>query len=356
MNGQEILGNVAFYVSIAVVIGMAIMFSVLFSIYGYYKIKHIKYGHEDNKLENTLRHRYKEIIAKNSEAGLKNVEHSEKVNEPDYVMVQDLKNIKTFTLIGQKEVEKPVEPTTVLEAIFEEKRKSKKWRVVSNAFFAIFYVLLLILLGFSIAFKVSGQQLYVGNKGLVAIYTGSMETMNDENTYLTEEGLDSSENRITQYSLIGVDKVTSPDQMELYKIYGYRSPEGNLIVHRLIRIYTNPETNVTYYTFRGDANSDSLSFELVLTFDDIECVYNGFQNYGLGVAAIYLQSNIGLIAIIAAFFFLFTYQTTEHFIEINYDKRTQEIARKIDGKEIILDLRNKKMKKVKEKIWFPFVN
>ena len=350
MNGQEILGNVAFYVSIAVVIGMAIMFSVLFSIYGYYKIKHIKYGHEDNKLENTLRHRYKEIIAKNSEAGLKSVEHSEKVNEPDYVMVQDLKNIKTFTLIGQKEVEKPVEPTTVLEAIFEEKRKSKKWRVVSNVFFAIFYVLLLILLGFSIAFKVSGQQLYVGNKGLVAIYTGSMETMNDENTYLTEEGLDSSENRITQYTLIGVDKVTSPDQMELYKIYGYRSPEGNLIVHRLIRIYTNPETNVTYYTFRGDANSDSLSFELVLTFDDIECVYNGFQNYGLGVAAIYLQSNIGLIAIIAAFFFLFTYQTTEHFIETNYDKRTQEIARKIDGKEIILDLRNKKMRKVKEKI------
>ena len=41
MNGQEILGNVAFYVSIVVVIGMAIMFSVLFSIYGYYKIKSV---------------------------------------------------------------------------------------------------------------------------------------------------------------------------------------------------------------------------------------------------------------------------------------------------------------------------
>ena len=50
MNGQEILGNVAFYVSIAVVIGMAIMFSILFAIYGFYKIKHINYGHEDKKL------------------------------------------------------------------------------------------------------------------------------------------------------------------------------------------------------------------------------------------------------------------------------------------------------------------
>lgn len=352
MNGQEILGNVAFYVSIAVVIGMAIMFSILFAIYGFYKIKHINYGHEDNKLEQTLRNRYKEIIERNSEDDLKpkEVKNSENVNEPDYVMVQNMKVVKTFTLVGTKEVEKPLQPTTVLEAIFEEKRKSKKWRVVSNVFFGIFYVLLLILLGFSIAFKVTNQQLYFGNSGLVAIYTGSMETVSDENEYIKEQGLEGAENRIMQYSLIGVDKVTSPDQMELYKIYGYRTPEGNLIVHRLIRIYTNPETNVTYYTFRGDANSDSLSFELVLTFDDIECVYNGFQNFGLGVTTIYLQSNIGLIAILAAFLFLITYQSTEHFIEVAYDKRTQEIAKKIDGKEYILDLRNKKMKKVEEKI------
>lgn len=352
MNGQEILGNVAFYVSIAVVIGMAIMFSILFAIYGFYKIKHINYGHEDDKLEQTLRHRYKEIIERNSEEGLrtKEVTNKENVNEPDYVMVQNMKVVKTFTLVGTKEVEKPLQPTTVLEAIFEEKRKSKKWIVVSNVFFGIFYVLLLILLGFSIAFKVTNQQLYFGNSGLVAIYTGSMESVNDENEYIKEQGLEGAENRIMQYSLIGVDKVTSPDQMELYKIYGYRTPEGNLIVHRLIRIYTNPETNVTYYTFRGDANSDSLSFELVLTFDDIECVYNGFQNFGLGVTTIYLQSNIGLIAILAAFLFLITYQSTEHFIEVAYDKRTQEIAKKIDGKEYILDLRNKKMKKVEEKI------
>ena len=353
MNGQEILGNVAFYVSIAVVIGMAIMFSILFAIYGYYKIKHINYGHEDAKLEKTLRNRYKEIIERNSEEGLKTktIVDKDKVNEPDYVMVQNMRNVKTFTLVGEKEVEKPLEPKTVLEAIFEEKRKSKKWRVVSNVFFAIFYVLLLILLGFSIAFKVTNQQLYIGNSGLVAIYTGSMETMNDENTYLEEEGLTSQEDRIMQYSLIGVDKVTSPDQMELYKIYGYRTPEGNLIVHRLIRIYTNPETNVTYYTFRGDANSDSLSFELVLTFDDIECVYNGFQNFGLGVATIYLQSNIGLIAIIAAFMFLFTFQTTEHFIEQSYDKRAQEIAKQIDGKPLLEKYKkDPKFKKVEERI------
>ena len=334
MNGQEILGNVAFYVSIAVVIGMAIMFSILFAIYGFYKIKHINYGHEDDKLEQTLRHRYKEIIERNSEEGLrtKEVTNKENVNEPDYVMVQNMKVVKTFTLVGTKEVEKPLQPTTVLEAIFEEKRKSKKWRVVSNVFFGIFYVLLLILLGFSIAFKVTNQQLYFGNSGLVAIYTGSMESVNDENEYIKEQGLEGAENRIMQYSLIGVDKVTSPDQMELYKIYGYRTPEGNLIVHRLIRIYTNPETNVTYYTFRGDANSESLSFELTITLDEIVGKYTGFQNYGLGVTLTYLQSTIGIVAMAAALIFLITYNITEDRIETNYYKRILLISQELDKK------------------------
>ena len=90
---------------------------------------------------------------------------------------------------------------------------------------------------------------------------------------------------------------------------------------------------------------------IVLTFDDIECVYNGFQNFGLGVATIYLQSNIGLIAIIAAFMFLFTFQTTEHFIEQSYDKRTQEIAKQIDAKPLLEKYKkDPKFKKVEERI------
>lgn len=352
MSGQEILGNVAFIVSICVVIGMAFMFAVLFGIYGFYKIKHIKYGHEDKKLENALRIKYKEIIKKRSEELLKvkDVEHFKKVDEPDYVMVQDLKNVKTFTLVGEKEVEISQKPTTVLEAILEARKKSKKWSIISNIFFAIFYILILILLGVSISFRVSNQQLYFGDTTLVAIYTGSMETANTtDNKYLEENDLLGQENRITQYSLIGLDKVLNESDMKLYDIYGFKNSEGTLIVHRLIRIYTNQENGVTYYTFRGDANSASLSYELVVTFDQVVGVYNGFQNYGLGVSIIYLQSNIGLIAIIAAFTFLAVYQSTEHFIDEAYDKRTQEIAKQIDAKPYILQ-KKKQVEKVTQKV------
>ena len=90
---------------------------------------------------------------------------------------------------------------------------------------------------------------------------------------------------------------------------------------------------------------------LLIIHFDIECVYNGFQNFGLGVATIYLQSNIGLIAIIAAFMFLFIFQTTEHFIEQSYDKRAQEIAKQIDAKPLLEKYKkDPKFKKVEERI------
>ena len=352
MNGQELLGSVAFYVSIAVIIGIAIMFSVLFCIYGFYKIKHIKYGHEDEKIEKTLRSRYKEIIKRRADQDLKisDVEHFEKVDEPDYVMIQNLENVKTFTLVGTKETDVPKEPTSVLEAILEEKKKSKKWTIVSNVFFGIFYALLLILLGIAIAFRVTNQTLYIGNTTLVAIHTGSMETVNEDNGYIFENGLEGQENRIVQYSLISLNKVDSPDDLKLYNIYGYLNNDGVLIVHRLIRINTNQVTGEVTYTFKGDANSSPLSYEMFVNFDQIVGEYSGFQNYGLGVAVIYMQSSIGMIAILAALCFLLSYQIAESRIDKAYDKRTQEIAKEIDAKKVILDIRSKKMKKVVEKI------
>lgn len=346
MGGQEFLSNVAFYVSIAVVIGMAFMFAFLFAIYGFYKVRHIRYGHEDKKLEHIIKNRYKSIIKRRSDLSLTQIENSHKEKQPDYVLVQDLENVKTFTLIGEKEVTKVDEPTSVVEAILEEKKKSKKWRVVSNILFGVFYVLLLALLAVSIVFKINGQQLFFGNTSYIAIYTGSMETANEANEYLTENDLMDDSNRITQYSLIGIDKVEKEEDMKLYDIYAYKNPDGAIIVHRLIRIYTNPETGITTYTFRGDSNSVSLNYELLLHFDDIVGRYNGYQNFGLGVFVIYCQSSIGLIALIAAFLFLASFQITEHYIDEEYNKRNNKIAKEIDARPILyLEEKKKLLKK-----------
>lgn len=154
-----------------------------------------------------------------------------------------------------------------------------------------------------------------------------METVNNENNYIEEHNLT---NQIEQYSLIGIDKIYSENDIKLYDILAYKSESGSIIVHRVIRIYQNEETNVTYYTLRGDANDTSSAEELTLTFDKVVGKYNGFQNYGLGVTLIYLQSNIGLVALAASFLFLITYNVAEGLIEKTYDNKILELSKKID--------------------------
>ena len=160
----------------------------------------------------------------------------------------------------------------------------------------------------------------------MTIQTGSMETINKENKYIFENNLT---DQIEQFSLIGIDKVAQ-DDIELYDILAYQSESGDIIVHRVTRIYTSSDTNITYYTLKGDANTSSSAEELTLTYDKVIGRYNGFQNYGLGVTLTYLQSNIGLVAIAAAAIFLITYNVTESLIDKAYDNQTLIISKKID--------------------------
>ena len=180
----------------------------------------------------------------------------------------------------------------------------------------------------SVSYKLMGETFYFGNTTMLTIKTGSMETANDANTYLDENNLT---NQIEQYSIITLNKVKSDDELNLYDIAAYEH-DNTIYVHRIIRKYTNLTTGVTYYTFRGDANSESLSFELTITLDDIVGKYTGFQNYGLGVTLTYLQSTIGIVAMAAALIFLITYNVTEDRIETNYYKRILLISQELDKK------------------------
>ena len=327
MNGQERLSIIAFIVSMCVIIGFAIVFSILFGLYGHYKIRHIKLGHEDDKLESSLKRKYRYVLEKPKiEEKIKDVE----VSVLNYDLVQNEPHIKTFLRRDLKKKIKNAkvdEPIGVYESILIDKKRNKKYQIIMNTLFGILYCVLLIIFGFALGFKLGGEQLFFGNTTLLTIRTGSMETVNNENNYIEEHNLT---NQIEQYSLIGIDKIYSENDIKLYDILAYKSESGSIIVHRVIRIYQNEETNVTYYTLRGDANDTSSAEELTLTFDKVVGKYNGFQNYGLGVTLIYLQSNIGLVALAASFLFLITYNVAEGLIEKTYDNKILELSKKID--------------------------
>ena len=322
MSGQEKLGSIAFVVSICVIIGFAIVFSILFALYGYYKIKNIKNGHENVVIETSLKRRYRKIL---------NNPKTEVIDDNLYYELQgQTKESKTYLRVDDTDnLEENVKESTIntiYDSIIDDKRRNKKFQIIYNIFFGILYAVLVIIFGFALGFRLGGEQLFFGNTTLMTIQTGSMETINKENKYIFENNLT---DQIEQFSLIGIDKVAQED-IELYDILAYQSESGDIIVHRVTRIYTSSDTNITYYTLKGDANTSSSAEELTLTYDKVIGRYNGFQNYGLGVTLTYLQSNIGLVAIAAAAIFLITYNVTESLIDKAYDNQTLIISKKID--------------------------
>ena len=321
MNGQEKLVDIAFVVSICVIVGMALSFAVLFFLYGHYKIKHINYGHEDQNLRKTLIKRYKTIWNKPRvpiQTPIKENTYRRMGNEPEYM--------KTYSLIPSKVQEQNIENDSIFDNILNDKKKSKKTSWILNSFFGIIYAALLLFFVSALAFKINDQQFFFGNDTFMTIRTGSMEEKNEKNAYLEENNLN---NQIEQYALIGIEKVKNPYDYKLFDIIAFKHDDV-IIVHRIIRIYENKEQNKVYFATRGDSNSDSFNWELAIDSNNVIGKYNGFQNFGLGVTFIYLQSGIGLIALASAFVFLLTYNISESRIEKAYEKRVLEVSISMD--------------------------
>ena len=203
-------------------------------------------------------------------------------------------------------------------------------KVIANLFLIIFYVCLIAVMGFAIYTRSQGDTIPLGNSYYVVIQTGSMEEKNSANTYLEENNLN---DQIETFSLIGLDYVDSPDELEQYDIVAYYDDDNNLIVHRIINI-TYDENNNPIYTLRGDSNTFSNSDERSLTFDDIEGKYNGFQNFGLGLTINYMKSNIGIIAISLGLILIMIYDYFDILLGKRIKLRKEEIYPLIDEENI----------------------
>lgn len=379
MDGQGKLEVIALVVSSLVIVGMAIVLGFIFYLYSKYKKKHINYGHEDEDIKKDINIKYKKYITKvvydeyilpiktyenlfiKLDTGIdpneikQEIEVIETERYKRYVFDENEKYsdnyelylqevIKNYEVIKEKkQLEDVVEDTvvkgriTVSEAIRRKEKRKNKAKSVFNYFALVFYFLLFVIFGISLAFKVNDQTLFIGNTSYITILTGSMEQVYDGNTYIKDNNLT---NQIEQYSLIGIDKV-SEDDIKLYDVIAYKH-DDTIYVHRVIKILENAE-GVKMFTLRGDANSDSLTFELGVRYENIVGKYNGFSNYGLGVTLIYLQSNIGVIALLSGFLFLIMFDFSEEGIENSYDDREIYIAKEVDS-----DVRKKDWELVKE--------
>ncbi len=282
--GSHKLIQVVFFVSLIVVIILAITFALLFFLYSLYKRKHIKYGHEDENILKELKKKY---------------------------------HIKD----DDKE-------TKIVDCINKEEKKSNILWYVEKITSGILLVLLMLVIGFLFTYQVNNNVFFVGNSGCLVIQTGSMEEVYEGNVYIKDNNLT---NQIEQFSMIGVDKVNAKD-IALYDVVAFKNTNGDIIVHRVVNITNN---NGQYlFTLKGDANTASNVWETAVKESQIIGRYNGFQNYGLGLATTYLKSNSGVLALISATIFIITFEGSEEYIDREYKQRRLYVAKQYDeGKE-----------------------
>lgn len=206
----------------------------------------------------------------------------------------------------------------------ERKKKAKKHskairftkKVASYGIFAI----VLVIFGFSLYGRFFNNNLSFGNNGLIVISSGSMSERNDSNDYLFENNLT---NQFDTYDIIGVTRYQSIDDVKQYDVVAFKNTEGTIIVHRIIEVREVDGENV--FITRGDSNNTSdtnFQYKDYLTFDNIIGYYNGTRVPLLGVFIIFLQSNAGIITIVAIGYCLLMFDHYNTMFEEALSKRT----------------------------------
>lgn len=203
------------------------------------------------------------------------------------------------------------EPENIVKGLEKRQKREKKASNVLSGVLVGVYVLLLGLVGFSMGVQQTGGQLFVGENALLVIKTESMsEVYSGNESYLRDNGVLGSENRIDQYDLIALKKIESEESITPFKVYAFKmesKEEGKTvtIVHRLIDV--NVVEGDNRYTFRGDANNSSMVGEINVPFEDIVGEWTGYRNLALGMFIVYLQSGIGIVTLLTAFLLLIIY-------------------------------------------------
>ena len=194
---------------------------------------------------------------------------------------------------GDNDLDLLVEARNIERAKTSKKNKTLKiiGKVVSYLVFAI----VIVIFGFTLYSRFSGNVMPFGNTSLVVIASGSMSEKNEENTYLS-----SLNNQFNTYDIIEITKYDSQNDISLYDIVAFKNDEGVTIVHRIIDIEEVNGEEV--YITRGDANSVSdngSQYDDYLHYENIIGYYNGTRIQSLGIFVVFLQSNAGIITIVA---------------------------------------------------------
>ena len=196
---------------------------------------------------------------------------------------------------------------SLVNDIFRKSKKASKAKRASCFLGQILsYVVISVLFVFfviSLASKIQGNTIPVGNSTMVVIASGSMSKKNNKIVKNNSE----LNNQFNTYDIIGITKYSSQDDVKLYDVVAYKNKNNVTIVHRIVEVNNDVNTGMITYLTQGDSNfvDDKAGSQYegsYLTYDKIIGKYDGRRIKGLGMIVIFLQSYIGAATVVAVIY------------------------------------------------------
>jgi len=182
-------------------------------------------------------------------------------------------------------------------------KRRKRLNILGNVLFYLLIALLVPLIIFSIVSRVQGDYFMIGNKGIIAVGSGSMSYKNNFNGNLYNNELRQQynlDNQFDTYAVIQIEKVNEASDLNLYDVIAFVNNEGTQVIHRIVEIYE--ENGVTKYRTWGDANASPDTYRV--EFKDIIGRYTSKKVNGIGIIVLFLNNAIGLLTIVALIYIL----------------------------------------------------
>ncbi len=218
--------------------------------------------------------------------------------------VSCIKSERTLIANGEKDAE-------ILKEDADGKKKSSK---IINAFSWAFSIILMVgivaMAGTAIGFKAQGQRFSINNQTQLVIASDSMDGFyNDEYRLTLPE--DAEKRQFGVGDILTFDNIEEDDSLEIYEVYGYQTPKGKIITHRLIG-YTSSGLLV----FRGDNTAGRDNY---VKREQVILRYTGKKINDIGLFVLFSQSGFGIYSLISV---IGVYAISEAFLA-KYKKMTK---------------------------------
>lgn len=290
---------ISLVVGAVIVIVLALVFFVLYTMYAKQKRKSIEAGLEDEKIRHTIEKRIQKIKSDPVE-GFDN-KLLPLANSP---FLLSWRNGEKDSCVSEKLLVKTSETGGVTNALV-------------NVCSGVFFVVAGVLFGLGIYSGVNHGLVDFGGTSLLTIESGSMS---QKVNYFSKD----YDNQIATHSLILVHKAdySSLKVGDVIAFYDDAENMNRIVVHRIFKV----NDDGTYQTM-GDSNLRSDASEMSVKQEQIRGIYKDENlGTGLGLVVSYIKAPVGWVAMASFALFIIGYAILDDKIEKTYKEREKVLT------------------------------